>query len=512
VNVHLLAVPIRILLLALIVACAAGGAVAPASELHRGEFAVPSRVSGNPTAVCRYAVRLQADGTVPESADNLVCVFPFPQQERFAEGGMFERLAQAGVTVFGVYFAHQGAGEVGFDDHAHCYYYPESGSADAIIAAAAKVREALQLTPRKLLLLGESGGGSAAEQFAVAHPELTDAVASTGGMRFAPAHANDCMWLLLNSRGDDLEQANDDLATALGATALRATPPPEWGRRGQAGAMFSHCPDDHARDLLVTFILGVAALRDAHDGQLPPRAQWPVATAASDPTKLLDQPGADAVRFPSREFQKAWCEVSPPPEIVTIAGAPCRIVRPAPAHPAKAIIYYLSDDEENMPRQTRYDLDYLASRGFAAVSCPRSRVGDGSAIAQAIRERGIAGAETPAYVIGIAPDAAAAAAFADQPLHGRLFFDVWPATRTSLLASLAAHDSGAPVAVVVTDDREDQSSLMAFTAAAAKSSVEVKIEHESFGLSNRDRIAAQRIEHAAAMFDAWSEQGGKGGL
>lgn len=398
------------------------------TAFRKGSFWVPCEVSDSKYYRCHYLTPLDDRGQVTARGKIAVYFMHFPMDPGFYRaGGMFERVArECGLTVFGVSFDNMGPDRVDVEDKQHCYYYRESGAFAAVKAACEHMRAEMSMPP-PYLLIGESGGGSAALNVSEAMPEWFDAAAMTGGRRYASTTNGHAAWLILHTREDVLTPENIALVGRMrekGLKPLYLTTQPEWFRRGQIGALFEHCPDEHARRLQLTYLSGVAELKLANKGRLPPPESWPV---------LADVRQSDGTsgpaRFPSRACLEEWLKNPPPMETIPVGQGRIRLVRPAPATPPKGIVVYLESGAPDDPLERRYDLNFLAASGY--VACATASV-DRAALARELdlaREQVKDSATLPIYFIGYGPNAdivAFANSTSAQRRHvaGAAFFDV----------------------------------------------------------------------------------------
>lgn len=82
------------------------------------------------------------------------------------------------------------------------YIYPESGWHDLVFKVKRQIEQKYHLQEKPLLIVGESSGGSMAQQMAAAHPDKVAAAAWCGGSRYAEfKSANPVPMLAINTWG-----------------------------------------------------------------------------------------------------------------------------------------------------------------------------------------------------------------------------------------------------------------------------------------------------------------------
>ncbi len=266
----------------------------PTYTAVRGEFTLSSTVPRNPTVTVTYVTPVDATGKPAPLANDVVVYFHYPSESVFATNTPFIRLWQdAGFTVMCVFFA-QMADSDGVDlyDQKKNYVWAESGAFAAVLAAHQQLVKTLKLPERKLLLYGESAGGTAAQHFSEEYPERCAAVVTLGGHRFLRKHTARCPYLILSALGDATTEDNVGLALSrqrVGDPFLAGFTTPDWSRRGASDTHFNHCMDPAARTLALSWLQGVAELRASHAGVVPPAEQWLYACARRDPRVVYER-------------------------------------------------------------------------------------------------------------------------------------------------------------------------------------------------------------------------------
>ena len=165
---------------------------------------------------------------------------------------------------------------------------------DLVFAVKRHIEKEFSLEEHPLLIVGESSGGSMAQQMAVAYPEKIAAAAWIGGGRYMPfEQPMDAAFLALNNWGchglQNTRRMVED-AASKGITVLHAQSLPLLFT---LGAHNSHGPADSTYRLLQAFLEGAVELENSNEGKVPHPSQWPVATE-------------DGARLPSEAFAQLW--------------------------------------------------------------------------------------------------------------------------------------------------------------------------------------------------------------
>ena len=115
---------------------------APAAADHRvlrGTFWVASTMPGLPRIQADYVIPLGPDGSPMSQAGDMVAVFPYPTELVSVDGPAAVLASRWGFTLLGLRFP--GQDQIDGDDRTRFYYYPESGSGAAWMAAIRRLRE-----------------------------------------------------------------------------------------------------------------------------------------------------------------------------------------------------------------------------------------------------------------------------------------------------------------------------------------------------------------------------------
>lgn len=315
---------------------------------------------------------------------DLVALFMYPKEATFYKSPTWSRLVDLGFPVFGVQFIDMGPEQQA--ERKAIYYFPESGAHEVVLEAAAVVRQRLQLPKRKLLVIGQSGGMSAAQQFAAEKSEEVEVLTGTGGRFYAiPPRRRGVHWLLLATRWDHTVAPTEEIADTLagqGDWLLNLTTLPQWHRRGREGSLYYHNPTALNVNFSLSFIEGMAALRDK-DGILPPPENWPFAYDPHWPGRVMRGAVATQVpagwqRLPSLDVYR-WMLLTPLPHLewtVRRAGAlDIRLIlaRPRTGVKPKGLVLYQRSwaDRQNLEE----DLLQMAEAGYSVVAIDPNAAG-----------------------------------------------------------------------------------------------------------------------------------------
>ena len=267
------------------------------NSVKYGKYEIDTKLMWNEKVVVYYAVPMK-NGFPSEGASNIVFCAPYVGEREF-----FKRefnnyfVKKLGFTVFSFEFKYDENRSIA-SGRENWYYYKESGWHDLVFKVQDMLLRDFQLTRKKLLIAGESGGGSMAQQMGVYFPEKVEAVASIGGAAFdEPKEASNVAWLMINTWGASENRKNDDYQTdcrAIGMQVLRSRTPPVWKDKRERD--FRHCPGPEAEELAFIFLKAIVELRDTNEGVLPVKEKWPIARDIN----------GIKYYFPSEEFFNKW--------------------------------------------------------------------------------------------------------------------------------------------------------------------------------------------------------------
>lgn len=212
--------------------------------------------------------------------------------------------------------------------HSQYFIYPESGWHEMVFLAQKKVAEKLGIPAGKLLITGESSGGSMAQQLCNGNPEKFTAAAWAGGSRYSEEinprdHAPRLIINTYNCPGESPSRRYGQLLRDQGVAVLNISTPPDFSRVKAE----HHALNKIVYQLITAYLSGIAELERNSGGQLPPESEWPVRSAQGE-------------YFPSHEFVAIWNEAQP---------------KKSPPN-AKLLAVVIADENEPLLREFIYTL------------------------------------------------------------------------------------------------------------------------------------------------------------
>jgi len=140
------------------------------------------------------------------------------------------------------------------------YPYREAGWFPDAIAAIDAARKRFGLKSRKIHLLGDSAGGSMAQQLAGQFPERIASIAIVGGGRYDSRSPGSAPGLFINTRGDYRAYATSELLRSWtpAHSPMMMVTEPRWGMRGDK-SNYNHSANDLSLSLLVQFTFDAAS-------------------------------------------------------------------------------------------------------------------------------------------------------------------------------------------------------------------------------------------------------------
>ena len=144
-------------------------------------------------------------------------------------------------------------------DRKKYYIYPESGWFDIVFDVQHKLAERFHLPRRRLMLVGESSGGSMVQQISAAYPERIAAAAWCGGSRYELSNIryDGIPRLILSTWGCPGEQNSEELSQKLRRQdnpVLFSSMPPDF----RLNEWYHHAPGNNSYQLIQDFIKEVA--------------------------------------------------------------------------------------------------------------------------------------------------------------------------------------------------------------------------------------------------------------
>ena len=325
-------------------------------NIRTGSFELKVNLPYNTTVKVYYRIPVDKNGMPGPNAHNIIFYAPFIHESNFFTRDFHTRFTDE--FGFSIYSFEIQLNQKDQTNRLHHYYYPESGWPKPIFDVQDFLIQKYDLKRTKLLVLGESGGGSMGQMLGIHYGDRIDAVAIVGGRFFdMPKVKSPVAWLSLSTWQDPGEASNVDFqkqAQKMGIQVLHVQTPPDWGRVNN-----HHSPGDEALTSLQEFLMAVVRLRDQHGGSVPSAEKWPVTS--------VDGTGAK-VHLPDVCFQSQWEQINAHPKFSyglaqTEEFTPV-IVEPARDRP-KGVVLWLQDEECPSPLQD--NLFYYASQGGIGV-------------------------------------------------------------------------------------------------------------------------------------------------
>ncbi len=326
-------------------------------KIHYGEFEIEANLHLNEKVKVFYALPVDSSGNAIKSANNVVFHAPY-----LSEGHYFARpfhrwfFEIAGYTLFSMQIKCT-VNEV--DDRNKMYYYPDKGWHDLVFKVKEEIEKKHNLENKKLLVTGESGGGSMAQMLGVHYADKIDAVAMVGGRFFdSPRGINSVAWLSVSTWGDPGIKQNkmfEGQMKKYNMQVLRAQTPPVWGKKETKH--FRHAPSSTALNLIQYYIKAIVDLRTANKGKLPNYTEWGVS--------IGDE------HFPSEDFAELWNYL--PHEIIDDLENPDRdknkkIILPSLTNKANKIVIFIHDNDLYSSTHILDNMYFLAERGCVVYS------------------------------------------------------------------------------------------------------------------------------------------------
>lgn len=390
-------------------------ALASAAEPGRLDFPLHTSVVKNEDVTVQVAWPVDANGAATPAARDIVYYQPWWNEKNFAtDHGVFEELAKA-FTVVGIFLNDQenppGTRET---------LDPESGSYAAIEAAIEGTRTRLHLPPGKAFATGHSSGACMIYWAAGVHPTTFEAIAPIAGYTRPELPAPAIPTLHVHTFGDFTTASSLAWHEASLGNSLMLTPDPKWESRNSQ--IWLHLNSSESIQLTVAWLRGVADLRAAHAGVLPPMSEWPVHKPATLVAGTAEEHPTGTRAFPNEELAQRFTQVHR--HIVRSSDAASGMVSATvtPLSGADRTVIVLVDPKRDFA-MAMYDAVLVAGKGAVAIAV---QGGDEASLARLVAERSapvVAGTAAACPVAVIAPAALSARLAALPATTTRLVLD-----------------------------------------------------------------------------------------
>ena len=264
-------------------------------NLKEGKFRLRVDLPLNRETTVYYLVPTDEDGKPLPSASNIIFSAPFNGESinNFSHRPWKRYFAETlGFSIFSFDVQAQKADRTNPMEY---YIYPEAGWFGLVFKIQDWLIKEFQLTPKRLLVIGESAGGSMAQQLSVKYPAKIAAAALCGGSRYTQLkQPSDLAWCILNSWWDDGVPEAYEFKRQIESYGNHAlvgeTPPPD-------AVPFSwHSMGEESYALVQEFIRAIVELRDQNGGIIPPAENWPFSDKICGTRQF----------FPSKHFKELW--------------------------------------------------------------------------------------------------------------------------------------------------------------------------------------------------------------
>lgn len=301
--------------------------------LLSGCFELKVNLPLNKTTIIHYIIPLdEATGQPKSTASNIVFYAPYNGDAKTIAKGLkkWHRYYPEvlGYTIFSMSIE---ANTDIVDNPKEYYIYKESGWYDVVFRVKKRLEQEFNLQEKKLLVVGESSGGSMAQQMAVAYPEKIAAAAWCGGSKYVELKtATPVAMLALNIWGCYGVTSTIKM-TKRGqnhASILRGEAPPNW----KPGQLYHHAATEQIYELMHTFIAGIVDLRNRNNGDVPTARNWPCNAKVNGVTQ----------HYPSEHFKKLWLQL-PHEATAKLASGENNLLEYPTTSPPKCIVFLIYD-------------------------------------------------------------------------------------------------------------------------------------------------------------------------
>ncbi len=330
-------------------------------HIYYGELEIKAGLYRNEIVKVSYAIPMDKKNKPIPSAHNVIFHAPF-----LNEGGYFKRsfhkwfIEKAGYTLFSMKIK---ANRRELGDREKIYNYPESGFHKLVFKAKEQIERKHRIKRRKLLVVGESLGGSMAQMMGVHNETKIDAVGMIGaGISDMPKRKSNVAVFSMSTWGDsgaEIVKEYKAEAKKYNNQVLQILTPPCWWRNGTQH--FHHSPSETGLKMIQYFIKGVVDLREANKGKLPKHTEW---------ENKIEYNG-ETLYFPSAEFAGLWKKLQHD-KIADLMNRERDKTKPVVIYPfeqkANKIIIFIHDPDLNNSTYLLDNMYLLVEKGAIAIS------------------------------------------------------------------------------------------------------------------------------------------------
>jgi len=321
-----------------------------------GSFKLKVNLPLNEETTVYYIIPLDAKGRPLPSASNIVFYAPYTGDAKTFFSRPWHRYFPEvlGFTIFTMTI--EANTEIA-NDRKQYYIYKESGWYDIVFKVQKHLTETFGLSARPLFVVGESSGGSMAQQLAELYPNKIDAAAWNGGAQYEPfkSHSNVAL-LALNTWGCSGIPATTSLkkqAEQYGIKVLCGEAPPV-----KIGHFGHHAASDMTYKLIHTFIRDIARLREQNNGKIPPIEKWPVTEIITGEKQYL----------PSLDFVALWKQLPHDATNKISNGNNDELIIFPQSGKANCIVFFAQDFESSNLPMLQDNLYFLAQAGSIPIT------------------------------------------------------------------------------------------------------------------------------------------------
>jgi pimeloyl-ACP methyl ester carboxylesterase len=322
------------------------------------EFTLQTGIETEPEVKLTCLVPVDGSGKPTAGAHDVVFYSPYAGARKALEKRVeLRRYSRAlGMTIFTIEIITD-TKYLGNPEKYYCYEV--SGWHEVAIAAWKKVLEEFQLEKRKLLIMGDSVGGSYAQQIAARYPDEIEAVTFTGGRLYGNIRKNNVNWLAMSIWKCPGMQDTQDLIQQyreLGVNVLQTEAPPLMPS-SPAQHLFHHTPSRITFEIMEDYLAGIRDLRTKNGGTVPPVSEWPARETIFEQEYV----------FPSKAVAASWKKLphAMRREVALRDRQPI-VLEPAVVTDGTPVVIY-AHDAEIMNTILEDNFCFLAQQGFICV-------------------------------------------------------------------------------------------------------------------------------------------------